>query len=99
MIDYVALVLSVIALACAAVLMHRDAKRWKKSEDKFGWGVDEFGDAKYTYPPPKTGVFSRIESIVKKHKYETEPGHRTTVAFVKDIISKAEHDAAKIRFK
>lgn len=81
MIDYVALVLSVIALAFAAVLMYRDAKRWSKSEPKSG-----------------PNVFSKIEALVKKRQYETEPGHRTTVAYVKDIMAKAEHDAAKIRF-
>lgn len=84
MIDILALALSAIALTIAGVLLRRDAERWKKAEDP-------------TLPQRKS-IATRIEAVIKRHQYSTEPGHRTSVAYVKDIIEAAERESAKPRF-
>lgn len=84
MIDILALVLSTISLTACAVLLWRDAKRWKIAEDP-------------TLPQRKS-IATRIEAVIKRHQYSTEPGHRTSVAYVKDIIQAAERESAKPRF-
>lgn len=84
MIDILALAFSAAALTIAGVLLRRDAIRWKIAEDP-------------TLPQRKS-IAARIEAIVKRHQYSAEPGHRTSVAYVKDIIEAAERESAKPRF-
>lgn len=83
MIDALALVMSVASLICVAILLRRDAVRWRAAQDPT--------------LPKRQSIASRIEAVVKRHQYGTEPGHRTSVAYVKDIIEAAERESAKPR--
>lgn len=85
MIDVIALTFSAISLTIAGVLLRRDAVRWRAAE------------ADPTLPQRKS-IASRIEAVIKKHNYSTDPGHRTSLASVKDIIAAAERESAKPRF-
>lgn len=85
MIDILALAFSAVALVIAGVLLWRDAQRWDAAQSD------------PTAPKRKT-IASRLEAVIKKHSYSVEPGHRTSLASVKDIIAAAERESAKPRF-
>lgn len=85
MIDILALVFSAAALVAVAILLHRDAKRADVA------GLPEVGKSS------AAKLFNRIEALVKRHEYSKEPGHRTSLATVKDIIEAAERESAKPR--
>lgn len=83
MLDALALAFSAIALTGVGVLLRRDAVRWKKAEDPT--------------LPQRRSIAARIEAVVKRHQYSIDPGHRTSLANVKDIIEAAERESAKPR--
>ena len=85
MIDTLALAVSAFSLIGVAVLLYRDAKR---------------ADAgNLPVVRQSIGIARKIESLVKRHEYSKTPGHRTSLATVKDIIEAAERESAKPRFR